>query len=163
MRLSPVVVVALLACRPSQSPDPKDPTLSEVLQRLDVVEARLTELESRSSKASSRSAQSQGKTSGATRSRSGKNAKAKAPPEGERVTVSLDGDADRVVLAGPERTWRLPRRVPPGDYWLLVAFGEEKLERHLEVTVFDIDQRVHCDASSRHCTVVPAATAPTAP
>jgi len=164
MRLFLGLSFLVAACTRPSSPSPEADPTDEVLRRLDDIENRLKALESRPGKTATRATTNRSKTRPSDRAaRGGKDTKAKTAPPVPLVTVALEGDADRVALSGQERTWRLPRRVPAGDYWLLVAFGEEKLERHLQITLTDIDQRVRCDASTKRCEVFASSPTPSSP
>jgi len=145
---------AFIACTPATEPPP-DPRVEVLLERVEALEARLKALERRGNGSRSRPADG---ADGPVRSKAKAKAKARPAPTQEAsapreglVLIEMEGDASRVVLSSDDRKWRLPRRVPPGEYWLLTDFGDGSLKRHKQVVIDREPQVVHCSSEAQAC------------
>ncbi len=151
MRFATLALLLVVACKtPSADESAKDEEIAALKTRVERLEKRLNALEAGKGRTKAPAARGAGGGGGGR-------TRAKAPTPREPVTgpvvpVSIGGDATRVLLTDGDRKWRLPSRVPPGEYTLLAAFGEEKLERRSKVYIKEGEPvALTCRAETNSC------------
>ena len=158
-RVGLLLVAGAISCTTGSSePQAEDPRIETLRARVEVLENRLDTLERRASRSRGGERAASGSRSKSRSERAAKGEGAGTP--GPMVTIEIEGDAARAVLSDGERKWRLPRRVPPGEYWLLTDFGEGTLQRHSKVVLQSEDQYIDCVSETRSCEVRSTSTEP---
>jgi len=140
MRVALLALLLAACTQPAiEEEDPaKDKQIAELIDRVNKLEQRLKVVEERPGRGKTPTKKPQPR---------------RPEPDGPLVAIKLTGDATKVLLAaGGERKWRLPGRVPAGEYSLLAAFGEGKLERRSKIYVREGEpMSLNCMSSTESC------------
>lgn len=129
-----------LGCAPKQE-DPQDADeIAQLKKRITKLENRVRALEGRKGGAPPRGKAPPGRGKA-------------PPPTGPVRVVQLTGDATNAMLTGNQRRFKLPGKVPPGEYNILAAFGEEPLGRRGQMVIPEGDGPfvIRCQSSDQTC------------
>ena len=135
---------------------PVDGEVDQLKQRVTRLENRVKNLEGRGNrqgKAGKTPAAGQGRNGKAP---AGKSKGGKTPgPAPQPVDLSIEGDAKAVVLTNGQRKFKVPGKIPPGEFTVLAAFGEETLAKKGTIAIEDGTEQATllCDSVASTCTV----------